>query len=209
MKKVMKMKRSLQEILLILAEFYKDPVEPLFQAMQSGALEDEWNVHLENVDRHSEKIKCTQSFTSFEQMKMTYNRCFVGPSEPFAPPVESIYKQWTTDPSAETPIANETGYLYGDPAIHLKHLYQQYQLKIPEQFRNMPDHLGLQIEFLVFLMDHCTFEQLEQYLDDHFDWLDSFQDKLKLVKESDFYVWITSQLIQTICFIRLKAELFS
>lgn len=203
------MKRSLQEILLILAEFYKHPDERLFDAIESGALEDEWNTHLQNLHVHDGNVTLKHSFASFEQMRAIYNRCFVGPNTPFAPPVESIYKQWTEDPTATTPIANETGYLFGDPAVHMKHLYKEYHLKIPEQYSKMPDHLGLQIEFLAFLMDYCTFEQLEQYMDDHFDWLDSFQDELKLVKESDFYVWLTDQLKQTICFIRLKAELFS
>lgn len=200
------MNRSLQEILLILAELYKDPVEPLFKALQSGELEKGWNTHQANLNNQISKMNFAHQFPSFSKMKAVYNRCFVGPSEPFAPPVESLYKQWTTDPTAETPIANETGYLYGDPAVHIKHLYNQFNLEIPVHYKNMPDHLGLQLEFLALLLENRLFEQLDQYIDDHFDWLVIFKNKLQLVSESDFYIWITDQLIQTIQIIRLVGK---
>lgn len=199
------MKHSLQEILLIIAKFYKYPDELFFKSLQSGAVGKRWKEHLTELNFNKKDLNLKHQFNSLEHMKTIYQRCFIGPSMPFYPPIESLYKVWTDDPTANSAIANKTGYLLGDPAIHMAYLYHQYNLEVPEQYKNMPDHLGLQVEFLTFLMDHCTSKQLELFIDDHFDWLLTFKNKLKLVKGSEFYIWVTSQLEQTIDFIRLES----
>lgn len=202
----MKMKTSLQEILLILAEFYKYPDEAFFESIQSGNLEKEWNKHGTFMNILDNNIVWKHSFDSLEHMKMVHKNCFIGPNKPFFPPIESLYKKWTDDPTAAIPIAHKTGYLFGDPAIHMQHLYKEYQLEIPEHFKNMPDHLGLQVEFLAFLIKYSTMVQVEQYLNDHFDWLDTFKNNLQLVNDSDFYVCITNQLIKVVEFMQLEAN---
>jgi len=186
-----KQKQFIQEVLLLLADFYKYPSEVLFNAWQSGALEQELNNLLANISSNHSKIVLGKEFSSFTQMKDVYRRCFLGPSEPVAPPIESLYKEWTTDPTAETPIARQKGYLYGDSAIHLKYLYEQYEIEIPKEFENMPDHLTLLLEFLALLIQYNQPDLIQQYINDHFDWIESFKQKLIEVDGSEPYVFIT------------------
>ncbi|UTW68982.1 molecular chaperone TorD family protein [Anaerobacillus sp. HL2] len=89
---------------------------------------------------------------------------FSGIKQPFAPPIESLYKQWTTDPTAQVSIAKNKGYLMGDAALHMKYLYDQYQIEVPEGFSNMPDHLTLQLEFLAFLHESGSYDTVKQFI---------------------------------------------
>jgi TorA maturation chaperone TorD len=89
-------------------------------------------------------------------------------------PVESIYRQWTFDRTAEVPFAKEKGYLMSDAALHMNALYQQYGLEIPEDYSGMPDHLCLEFEFMAFLVENETLEKQTLFLNEHLDWLEEF-----------------------------------
>lgn len=199
------MVKNMEEILYLIAEFYKQPSKQLFEEINSGQIAKLWNSHNKLVFQNElADFKC--EFSSFADMKKVFSRCFLDHKEPVAPPIESLYKIWTTDPSAESPIANETGFLYGDAAVHVKYLYTLYNLEIPDDFRNKPDHLCLQLEFLAFLINEDLNDEAVQYINDHFDWLIDFNEKLKKVPGSQFYVWLTSQLDQIIKFLIKKIK---
>ncbi|WP_339062170.1 molecular chaperone TorD family protein [Tepidibacillus marianensis] len=142
-------------------------------------------------------------------MKQLFVRCFMGVEQPYAPPVESIYKVWTTDPTSSLSMAKSKGYFYGDPALHLKHLYQQFQLELPDEYANMPDHLTLIIEFLTFLILEGTDQQVSQLLADHFDWLDDFRTELAKVDNVGFYLDVTDVFISMIQQEKERSEFIS
>lgn len=185
-------KQSIQEIFLLLADFYKYPSEALYNAMQSGEIEHEFIKHASIALNRNIKVEFSKKFNSFAEIKDVYHRCFLGPLGPVAPPIESLYKEWTSDPTAETPIARQKGYLYGDSAIHLKYLYDQYKIEIPSVYGNMPDHLTLLLEFLAFLIQYNQTELIQQYIHDHFDWLGALKKKLKEIDGSEPYIFITN-----------------
>ena len=68
-------------------------------------------------------------------------------------PVESIYRQWTFDETAQVPFAKEKGYLMSDAALHMKKLYEQMGLVIPAEYQSSPDHLCLELEFTALLLE--------------------------------------------------------
>lgn len=185
-------KRRLSNALLLLSEFYKPPTHDLYQALKSGkALEDlKPFVKLEQTYENS--------FSSYGNMKHTYIHCFLGPSEPFAPPVESLYKQWTDDPAAAVSFARQTGFFYGDPALHVQYLFREFNLEFPKEYRAMPDHLALLLEFLSFLVEHGTAGQVQSFISDHFDWLEDFIQELKKSDTSLFYISITQIVNQLV-----------
>ncbi|MFV9510041.1 TorD/DmsD family molecular chaperone [Tepidibacillus sp. LV47] len=188
-------KKALEEIYLILAEFFKYPTEEFYYEVTEG-LTDQRLAELTQFVRYPvPKFSFKNRFNSFYDMKQEFIRCFMGVERPYAPPVESVYKVWTTDPTFSLPIANSKGYFFGDSALHLKYLYEQFQLEIPEEFSNMPDHLTLLLEFLAFLIKEGTDDQVKQLLMDHFDWLNDFRLKLSKVRNSDFYLNVTDVLI--------------
>lgn len=178
-------KRRLSNVLLLLAEFYKPPTTELYQALKSGIALEEMTSFVKLEETYE------NAFSSFENMKQSYIHCFLGPSEPFAPPIESLYKQWTDDPTAAVSFARQTGFFYGDPALHIQYLFRQFKLEFPEEYRAMPDHLTLLLEFLAFLLEHGTSDQIQSFISDHFDWLDDFILELKKSDTSLFYISIT------------------
>lgn len=196
-------RQQLSNVLLLLAEFYKPPTVELYESLKGGVALNELESYGELIDNHK------GTFSSFEKMKQTYINCFLGPNEPFAPPVESLYKQWTDDPTAAVSFARQTGFFYGDPALHIRYLFREFKLEFPEEYKAMPDHLTLLLEFMAFLVEHGTPEQIQSYISDHFDWLDVFIHELKKADESLFYVSITqtvNQLVHSFAFDQLYEQ---
>lgn len=191
-------KTAKAEIFATLSEFYKIPTEQFFAELKSGSLEQRLKKNFEIADYNYPDISLNDSFKDFIEFKQNYLNCFVGIVQPFAPPIESVYKVWTTDPTAEMGMAKEKGYVFGDSAIHIRHLFDYYQLEIPEEFEYMPDHLTLLLEFLVFILQRNSGNELQQLLTDHFDWLDDFVEELKKIDDSSFYAGVTKIVIEAI-----------
>ncbi|MDT8900006.1 molecular chaperone [Anaeroselena agilis] len=112
-----------------------------------------------------------------EALALAYNQSFVFPPETRVVPVESIYRQWTSDSSAQVPFAKEKGYLMSDAALHMKALYESYGLELPPAFSATPDHLGLELEFAVFLLENEAAERQAVFWREHLDWVDELADE--------------------------------
>ena len=101
--------------------------------------------------------------------------------------VESTYKTWTTDKECRMVFAVSKGLFMGDCALHMLEIYRQLSLEIPEQFQGMPDHLILELELLALLYKSATNEQIEQFIDDHLDWLPDLKETLEKSNPHPFY----------------------
>lgn len=202
-------KEALEEIYLILAEFYKFPTTEFYQEITNELIDNRLKKLFKLIGLNYDWINFKNEFPSFKEMKTCYLNCFLGVNQSCALPIESVYKVWTTDPEVKLAIGNGKGYLFGDSALHMLHLYEQFQLSIPEEYGNIPDHLTLLLEFLAFLIREHKDEDVYQLLIDHFDWLDDFKLELKNIENSYFYVNATDLLIALINFEmnRLETEL--
>lgn len=189
---------ALEEIYLTLAEFYKDPINKLFKELASGTIEARLKELFQIVGYSYPSVNITNGFTSLDKMKESYMHCFLGITSSYAPPIESVYKVWTTDPSANMAMAQEKGYVFGDSALHIQHLFAQFNLEIPKQYASTPDHLTLLLEFLVYLVEQRSDKEVYQFLIDHFDWLEDFKKELTNVQLDSFYVDVTEIVIQAI-----------
>ncbi|MDR7867553.1 MAG: molecular chaperone TorD family protein [Sporomusaceae bacterium] len=107
-----------------------------------------------------------------DSLARAYNQSFIFPPERRVVPVESVYRQWTADSSAQVPFAKEKGYLMSDAALHMKALYEKYGLELPPDFGATPDHLGLELEFAAFLLANETAERQAIFWREHLDWVD-------------------------------------
>ena len=101
--------------------------------------------------------------------------------------VESTHKPWTTDKDCGMVFAASKGLLMGDCAVHLLDIYQQLYLEVPEEFRSMPDHLVLELEFLALLYQSGSNEQIEQFIGDHLDWIPALQEEMERANPHPFY----------------------
>lgn len=99
-----------------------------------------------------------------------YRQAFLEPGHRLIP-VESYYKPWTTLPDAAMPLAGQKGWLGGDPAVHLRALYDSLGVTVPSHFAYAPDHLALELEFLSLLLEQGGVEQAALFRSQHLDWV--------------------------------------
>lgn len=105
-----------------------------------------------------------------EAAEREYVLTFMQPNRSLRP-IESLFKPWTADPTAELPLAREKGWLGGDPAAHLRDLYAALGVEIPRELHHAPDHLALELSMMGLLVEHGSREQQEQFRSQHLDWL--------------------------------------
>ena len=189
---------AIEEIYLILAEFYKFPTEDFYQEVIDGSVDHRLQELWELAGYRSHLIALKDYVHQFSEMKQSYMECFMGITKPYAPPVESVYKVWTTDPSAELSIARSKGYFMGDSALHIRHLFEQFKVQVPEEYQNMPDHLTLLLEFLSYLLKEDQKEFSKQFIVDHLDWLDDFKSELTKLKQGTLFVEVTNLVQQAV-----------
>jgi len=165
----------------ILADALKEPGKEFAGVPETNAdfLQEAFQVLQYPIDRAMYQLWTSLSSNPSE-LKRDYLLSFIYPLDKRVLPVESIYRQWTLDQTVEVPFAKEKGYLMSDFALHMKALYSQYQLSIPEEFSSMPDHLCLELEFCGFLLENETTTRQAIFIHEHLNWVDAlYEDALK------------------------------
>jgi putative dimethyl sulfoxide reductase chaperone len=81
------------------------------------------------------------------RLKLEYNRLFVGPGKLPCPPYESVHR-------SDRPEM-ELGLVLGPSTSEVKKAYAEAGLVIGPAFRDLPDHIAVELEFMHFL---CTKE---------------------------------------------------
>lgn len=120
-------------------------------------------------------------------MKVEYNRLFVGPGHLLAPPYESVYKTKDED--------TKTGVVMGDDTIAAKKLYHRAGLELDDNFRDLPDHIAVELYFMSYL---CNLESINA--DEGEDSIDRMTNIKELQREflnSHLGTWI-SDFSQTV-----------
>ena len=176
--------RAASELFGLLSAFWEPPDEVFWHNLSDGAVDDEICEYSQLAGFSASQAAVDsfrQNLPPLAALKMFYLRCFIGIGKQSALPVESVYKKWTTDPSARLPIAGSTGYLMGDPALHAQYLLDHYQLQIPPDYRMMPDHLLLLLELLAFLLENRSEEEGQLFLSQHLDWLTDFAQAIDAI----------------------------
>jgi TorA maturation chaperone TorD len=142
--------------------------------------------------------------TIFRDLKEEHDRLFTsGTGKENISLVESFYKPWTQDPHCPLPFATEKGLLMGDSALHLLAIYQQCGLELDGEYRGMPDHLVMELEFLSFLYQRATDKEIKRFIEDHLDWIPLLREKFKEFRSHPFY---RSALEVLLLFLRKEKE---
>lgn len=117
-----------------------------------------------------------------------YRQSFLFPVHSRVLPVESVYRRWTSDASAEVPFAAEKGLLLSDHALHMKDLYQTFGITIPEEYESMPDHLCLELEFAALLLEHDAETKYGVFIAEHLNWLADLVAEAEQKELPDYYL---------------------
>lgn len=124
-----------------------------------------------------------------EDLLLDYTRLFLGPMQILAKPYGSVWLE-------------ENRTLMGDTTMAVIELYQEGGFEIDEEFRELPDHIAVELEFLYLLIfqenearSSGNVERLNavadlkaRFLDQHLGrWIGPFTEAVKGGAESVFY----------------------
>ena len=76
---------------------------------------------------------------SEHELSVEHAKLFVGPYELLAPPYGSVY-------------LDEGKRVMGNSTIAVKQMYQEYGLKLADDFKELPDHIAVELEFMYYLI---------------------------------------------------------
>ncbi len=126
---------------------------------------------------------------SNEDLLVDYARLFVGPNELIAPPYGSIYLDGKRR-------------VMGDSTMEVVEIYKNKGLAIDENFKEMPDHIAVELEFMYYLIFReiealeksetdkaLDFIKTQELFLDKFlaRWVKPFCDKIKKGTDNKFY----------------------
>ncbi len=92
-----------------------------------------------NAQKYSQQMQDAGKLYEIGQLQVVHAKLFVGPFELLAPPYGSIYLE------SEKRIM-------GDSTMAVKEMYQKYGLQIADDFKDLPDHIAVELEFMNFLI---------------------------------------------------------
>ena len=125
-----------------------------------------------------------------------YRQSFLFPVQSRIVPVESVYRRWTADSSAEVPFAAEKGLLMSDHALHMKTLYDSFGITIPPEYRAMPDHICLELEFAALLLENQENEKYCLFIKEHLDWLGELEEDAEYKAIPGYYLQVVKLTAQ-------------
>ncbi|MCK5552001.1 MAG: molecular chaperone TorD family protein [Deltaproteobacteria bacterium] len=95
-------------------------------------------------------LKMIDALTKYsnEDLSVEYAKLFVGPFELKAPPYGSVY-------------LDKGGRVMGDSTMEVIKAYQEQGLSIDDEFKEVPDHISVELEFMYYLI-HKEVEALKK-----------------------------------------------
>lgn len=153
---------------------------------------EEWlellGANLEVIDSQLANYAKTMTFEYKNQknclsaLQVDYAKLFVGPFNLLAAPFGSVYleKAWQ---------------VMGESTIDVFQRYREAGLEITEDFKEPPDHVAVELEFMYYLIfkhletgDENYFKRQQAFLSSHLGkWADSFTDLVLQHAQTDFY----------------------
>ncbi|MDG6994867.1 MAG: molecular chaperone TorD family protein [Nitrososphaerota archaeon] len=121
---------------------------------ESQSLLNVLDVFLDSDGSLNQDAKSTETPFELAKLEYEYNRLFVGPGCLKCPPYESVHRKDRSE--------FELGLVLGPSTNDVKKQYQESGLDISKSFRDLPDHITVELEFMYYL---CLKEM--KAIDDH------------------------------------------
>ena len=124
-----------------------------------------------------------------EDLSVEYAKLFVGPFELLAPPYGSVY-------------LDDGGRVMGDSTMKVIEAYQREGLSKNDDFKDLPDHIVVEMEFMSYLLfkerealEKSDSDAVKEYADKQEDflsnsirpWIPQFCSRIKEGTENEFY----------------------
>ena len=171
------------DLVRFLAACYYEPgpefaEERLFESMAATAA---------RVDPHlgREAARLGEAFAAadLEALLVDYTRLFLGGSEIIAKPYESVWRSGSA----------------GDETAALLDLYAQGGFEVEEDFRDLPDHIAVELEFLYLLIYQDAARPLrERFLRERLAWVPASTEAAQAGAQTPFYRQLAALTAQVV-----------
>ena len=171
-----KHEQTRMEIYLILADCFRLPDTGLSEKL--GRMSDRIRYIDSNGLEHVSKMKiCLDQEEDLDQIKVEYAKLFVGPYNLKAPPYGSVYLE------TENRVMQES-------TFDALKLYRSAGLDMAVDFKDAPDHISAELEFMSFLI----FKEVEALSINDIEACYVFNDKQRSFMMRHLGVWISDFL---------------
>lgn len=178
----------------LLSECFKHPDDQFREDVAAGRMEAELSEVAEplgvEVELGVDETLVPETGAAFDN---EYIALFEAFETPYAPAVESPYKEWYEGPASG-------GLLNGPSAENMEQRYASLDVEIPDAY--MPDHLALLLEYGSLLVEAGTEDQHRTFVAEHLDWIPAFRELVEdAAAESAFhrrYVRFTDEIFEQI-----------
>ncbi len=100
-----------------------------------------------------------------KELHLEYMRLFVGPKMPVSPPYESVHREDTS--------ADEHGLMMGSVTVAVRQVYMQNGLDLAAGHKDLPDHIGTELEYMYYLCQREADAWEEESLTLANSWIDN------------------------------------
>jgi TorA maturation chaperone TorD len=66
-------------------------------------------------------------------------------------------------------------------------IYHQCGLEVSEEFKDCPDHIAMELEFLSYLYQQATDIEIKTFIEDHLDWIPLLHEEFNRLHPHRFY----------------------
>jgi len=108
-----------------------------------------------------------------EPLKIDFSKLFVGPYKLLAAPYGSVYLESDRK-------------MMGDSTLDAKNRYQEAGLNTAKNFKDAPDHIGAELEFMYYLI----FKEIEAFANSDIETAIGFIQKQKSFLEDHLMAWV-------------------
>jgi TorA maturation chaperone TorD len=110
---------------------------------------------------------------SLEPLKVDFSKLFVGPYKLFAAPYGSVY-------------LDSERKMMGDSTLDVKNRYREEGLDTAKNFKDAPDHISAELEFMYFLI----FKEIEAFANSDIETAIGFIQKQRSFLEDHLMAWV-------------------
>lgn len=98
--------------------------------------------------QQEQKADSSPLLSLLRELIADYTGLFDAPTERYLSPYESVYRQGNPDEEGFP-----KGWVMGPPARHLLQLYETVGVTLAPEFRDLPDHIACELEFMALLCE--------------------------------------------------------
>lgn len=176
---------QLSELLVILSRCFEQPDASFVEAVNNGEFTETLT---QRTDQLAIDVPKAPPLEDLQTARVGYRRTFEAYDGPYAPPVESVYKEWHDGQHREL--------LSGPPAVAMKRTLTEAGIDVPDRYP--PDHLVVLLEFASMLLAADDLEAVRSFWVTHLDWIPAFNERVEQTSDVPFYRWATTVLARTV-----------